>query len=393
MDLLPELIDHAFKFGDDFDLTMYNLACNKEGPLEARVLCQEAAKRNNLELLKDLSECFPITDEVYAYLAKNGNIEGLKWLLERYAVPKNVIYIGIRAVEQGHLECLKWMLENGYELHYHFLVTAAKCGHVEMVEFLHKNGLEIDTNVMEAAIASRSLPLIEWLCNRDCYVKYPCWYADAKNGLEVLKYIVSRELEVIEHPYQIRECLRSGDLDVAKWLWKHYKNLFDSNCCNHACESGNLELIDWLEEKGFRLQPRDFMNALGSGNVVLLERIRKLGHVVDEHDFLEACCTANTKVLDYLKELNCPFNSSRCYVSAAEYCQLEVLVWLKENDYPFVSDEFNTSEELAQYLLDLGEPGIVEEVNPILMMGDDEEEDETPIYNWIHANVKDIRHA
>lgn len=91
MDLLPELVDFVLEFVDDFDLTMYNLARNKKGPLSGRVLCQEAAKRNNLILLKDLSNTFPITDEVYAYLAQNGNIEGLALSLSLSAKLKRVV--------------------------------------------------------------------------------------------------------------------------------------------------------------------------------------------------------------------------------------------------------------------------------------------------------------
>lgn len=392
MNLLPELVDLTLEFTDDFDVTMYNLACNKEGPLDGRVLCQEAAKRNNLTLLKDLSEKFPVTDEVYAYLAKNGNIEGLKWLQEKNSsVPENVRYIGIRTVEQGHLECLKWMLENGYELCHHFLVTAAKNGYLDMVKFLFENRVMLTEEVALAAVKSRSLPLVQWLFEHDCpYQDDYSFPIEAMQGsLEVLKYLIPKYLS-IENPEDIDYCLKSGNLEMTKWLYEHYQSLFEEFSCDHACESGNLELIEWLEERGFALEPKHFSSALASGNIVLLERIQR-GHELTEFNFVEASCVGNIAILEYLKELNCPLNSSRCYLSAAEYCQLEVLVWLKKNDYPLTSDEFNTSEEIEQYMLDLGPPGIVEDVDPILKMGD--EEDMTPIYNWIHTNVRSIRHA
>lgn len=72
-------------------------------------------------------------------------------------------------------------------------------------------------------------------------------------------------------------------------------------------------------------------------------------------------------------------------MNAAEYCQLEVLEWLKTNNYRLTSDEFDTFE---QDLLDLGDPEI--EVDLILKFGD--EDDSIPIYNWIHENVRSIHH-
>lgn len=38
LSLFPELVENVFAFSTDFDLTMYNLACGKKGPLEEKVL-------------------------------------------------------------------------------------------------------------------------------------------------------------------------------------------------------------------------------------------------------------------------------------------------------------------------------------------------------------------
>lgn len=284
------------------------------------------------------------------------------------------------------------MLANGYTLDHSFLVSAAKHGYLEMVKFFYKNRVMLTEEVAVAAVKSRSLSLVQWLFEHDClYQDHYSFREQVMQGsLEVLKYLVPKYL-CIENPEDINYCLQSGNLETTKWLWKHYQPFFEEFGCELACESGNLELIEWLEEKGFALKPRHFPAAIESGNIILLERIRRLGHKLTEQDFDGACCAGKINVLEYLKELNCSLNSSHCYLNAAEYCQLEVLVWLKENDYPLTSDEFDTSEQFEQYLLDLGSPVIVEEVDPILLIGD--EEDMISIYNWIHENVKDIRHA
>lgn len=276
MDLLPELVDFVLEFVDDFDITMYNLARNKKCPLSEHVLCQEAAKRNNLTLLKDLSNTFPITDEVYAYLAKNGNIEGMQWLQEKNGkLAEKSRYVGIRAVEQGHLECIKWMLANGYTLDHSFLVSAAKHGYLEMVKFFYKNRVMLTEEVAVAAVKSRSLSLVQWLFEHDClYQDHYSFREQVMQGsLEVLKYLVPKYLS-IENPEDINYCLRSGNLETTKWLWKHYQPFFEEFSIEFACEGGNSELIEWLEEKGFALKSIYFNTAIVSGNTILLEKTR-----------------------------------------------------------------------------------------------------------------------
>lgn len=63
----------------------------------------------------------------------------MKWIREQEG-PTQCRYICDLAARKGHLEVLKWLYENNYPQSQHVCITAAKNGHLDVMKWAHRNG-------------------------------------------------------------------------------------------------------------------------------------------------------------------------------------------------------------------------------------------------------------
>lgn len=426
MELCRDLVETIFSFSTDFELTLYNMACGEEGPLAKEVLCEEAARRNNLSILKYLIEDkIPVTEVTVAQLVKHGNLEELKWLKEKINKGEcNFVVLSCNhnlvcnyASKFGQLDCLEWLLENGYSFCEKDAILAAEGGFLEILKLLHTRGLKLDFQVMEAAAKGGSVEVVEFLLSKNCPKSgYECLHCAHRGHLPLLKYFVSRgwrvnsntfcqgslHVEVMEYlsklgcraePDTVRYLCRTGNLNSIKWLWKKYparrQELFISNSCSWcACCSGSIELIKWLEKKGEIINSSHFSLAIISGNVELLKILREKGATVDEGSMSDACCEGHIPVLEYLKELSCEYDGT-CYLKAGESSNLEVLEWLKENGYYLKPSARYSTEELKTKLLACGSSDVIER-DPLAFEKDIRSIRDKNVYDWIRENMDSI---
>lgn len=362
-----------------------------------------------------------------AYLAQNGNLEGLKWLREKIdkkecnfvVLPHcNSNLVCNYASRYGHVNCLEWLLNNGYSFSDRDAIIAARNGFLGILELLHERGLKLTYQVLEAAAKGGSVEVIEWLLSKRvfCMTGEVCLYAANKGHLEALKCFVSHgwrvnsntfcqgsiHIEIMEYlkeigcriePDTVRYLLREGNLKSLKWIWKKYplrrQELFtQDNCMWYACSGGNLELVRFVEKKGEVLKPEHFSAAIISGNVELLKILREKGAQISVSSFSNACFEGHIPVLEYLKGLSCEYTGD-CYNKAAGSNNLEVLRWLKENGYLLTPTPNLSSEELKKMLLYHGKPGVIEEEDP-LIFSEDRVYNKKLIYNWLHENVDSL---
>ena len=85
-----------------------------------------------------LEKCSEKKERFCAQMARNGNVELLKFLREQ-GCPWDR-FTCYKAAENGHLECLKYAHEKGCPWHEYTCSNAAFNGHLECLKYAHENG-------------------------------------------------------------------------------------------------------------------------------------------------------------------------------------------------------------------------------------------------------------
>ncbi len=137
------------------------------------------------------------------------------------------------AVEYNSVNLVKWLHNNGYNCTEYAMDIAASEGNIELLEFLHNNRTEG--------------------CSTDAFI-----YAVEENQIEVIEWLHKNRLEDIPHTIYknaIDIAIINGDLELTKYLYNIYINRFENEDCfnfrviSTAISSGNLLLVQWLDDK------------------------------------------------------------------------------------------------------------------------------------------------
>ncbi len=141
------LLEFVSGYGD-LDMVMYLLKDNiymdhKIGALH------KAIQKGHLEII----EYFPkhgvdITDKASRVAAESGNIEILKYLMERINIDINECDLIGQAARSGNLDMIKYVIELGSNPRAYndsAIIDAAERGYINIVKYLHEIGLNIHT--------------------------------------------------------------------------------------------------------------------------------------------------------------------------------------------------------------------------------------------------------
>ena len=114
--------ERKFNYGNDWDGDSENLDYNEQ------------------EYIEDFfcGAYISLNESVTYYLAKYGNLRGLKYATENgYPLTSHTTTI---AAYYGHLDCLKYAHENGGEIDDYACAFATINGHLDCLKYVHENG-------------------------------------------------------------------------------------------------------------------------------------------------------------------------------------------------------------------------------------------------------------
>eukprot|EP00953_Heterococcus_sp_UTEX-ZZ885_P027939 14933-Heterococcus_DN1.PRE.3 len=224
------------------------------------------------------------------------------------------------------------------------LVSAAQSGSVPLLQFLIKEGCLIDNETFACAASSGSIPALQYLMEQEDITGWYGWLDDAacRGHLHVLRWAAANDTD--------REI-----------VWN------DRHLCGSAAQSGSIEIMQFLQEKGANLVEHNVSSdnaweeesittkaARGERKEMLLwlkqQGILPTVHAMRdaaELDMLDMCLRASSaanngffELVQALHERGCPIDVHPVRWHAARYGRVDILEYLLQlPDHPVWTPE------------------------------------------------------
>lgn len=111
--------------------------------------------------------------------------------------------------------------------------------------------------ILAGAARGKSLEILKWLQNERDFILHSstCITAAGSGSLKVLKYTRLYSTCGLKKKACFLEALKSRCLPILKWIHKQMResDLDDPDYIMHAAKCGDVEILDWLKENGFKL--------------------------------------------------------------------------------------------------------------------------------------------
>ncbi len=223
----------------------------------------EAAREGRIDILIYLESQEKLRGVVIVmYASEYGHLDVLKWLKTKGIY--DIEYIVTYASKGGYINILEWVGPEGipyYQKGANYAVSGRQIG---VLEWFEAHGiLPTDVNVADDTAASGRINVLNWLEQRRIFPTVIGANRAARNGqINVLNWLEHRgifpnidAIKSIIHSWNIPSAVdalhRDGSrFDVLNWLYD--RNIYpDIESIEMAVKSRNIDLLEWLEKRGF----------------------------------------------------------------------------------------------------------------------------------------------
>ena len=172
-----------------------------------------AASLGNLKLVKWLhkNRTEGCTERAMDFAALRGELKVIKWLHENRKERCSEMAL-IWAIKYGRLPVVKWLWRKRNDSNMTWVIDGAR-----------KYGVDI-------AAKYGKLPIVMFLCKHDVgHTSKAMRYAAKKGHLDVVKWFYEEYDEMFDDTDILKKVCVKGHIHVAKWLWKTHIHLFEMN--------------------------------------------------------------------------------------------------------------------------------------------------------------------
>lgn len=278
------------------------------------------------------------------------------------------------AASGGQLDTLKWLISNGCawtrlnfkEIYY----NAAKYGHKNIIIWAIANDNEhkywlSHYDIKEFAIEGGQLELLIWLCRNippDInIIKSHIWNYALKIGqLEILKWIyngndgIDLDMKCIGNGFigigSFTVIAEHGYLEILEWLFTIIKcdDGIIGKMCISAAMSGQLKVLELLHNKNMIstiiINNTDICTfAAKNGHLEVLMWLQDKGFAWDELTCEMAAINGHLQILMLLHDHNCPINPQNCYDAIIDEIINYQDTLIESDDYD--DDKYENKEE------------------------------------------------
>lgn len=214
---------------------------------------------------------------------RRGNIKSLQSLLENKDIKfnrnklKNMLYF---ACKFNHIECVNILINNGFTNWKEGLKGSIESGDINLIKFIEKNSKvctnPIEHNLLPRACISSSITVFEYLASKmfeETWLYVDLNYAIEKSTYQFIRYI--HEKGYITHTGNLlMHACESGNLEFINYILSFdINNVSLQGGLTGACKNGNISLVQMMINKGAHFTEDDFFAACESNNIELVKFI------------------------------------------------------------------------------------------------------------------------
>lgn len=343
---------HRTEYGSVETCTSYEAATSS---IEITKYCVE-------ELCTNLEE----KDDIFIAAAVNGNIDILRYAVSiqydlfplihnKFHSPaysfsggnrtKKSIRVDVKEIAaKGHLHILKYMKE---ELNFEFgfdmyCKPAIENERLEILEWLKRINFLIEKNDYQGrfcgwAIRSGRLDALTWLHDEGFQIRSDAIEeAILTESIDTIQYCLDKGIRF--HTYSASNVFKTGNIDIIRF------------CYNNDCEFADGIMYDVDFSKPDSIKIVKFLRSIGHGWP------RDIMESIVESDSLE--------LIRYAREDGCPWSNvgGDFYNLFAIDFSLETLMYLVENDCPYLAEYAGRRREIYQCICDKGDIAVLNAV-------------------------------
>ncbi|KYQ91190.1 hypothetical protein DLAC_08107 [Tieghemostelium lacteum] len=300
------------------------------------------------------------TTDAMDYAAKNGHFDIVRFLNNSRKEGCTVNAIDY-ASRNGHLQVVEYLHSIKKPCTVNAMNWAARYGHFDIVKFLHINRLEGCTSAgVDSALINGHYEIANFLMihrqvsisnDKDLIKKV------ASHGhMDSLNFLIQRGIST-------RECLnpaiRSGNLEMVRYLCERHQLASDINSMNIAAEFGHLEIVKYLHEKRLEGCSIRAMNmAARNGHLEVVQFLhfnRTEGCTLDAYD--QAAENGHYHVLKFLHNHRSEMGSQYTLSKVIRNGHIDIIRFLYENNkddsflQPYIKETPNAdNQEIKSYI-------------------------------------------
>jgi ankyrin repeat protein len=257
-------------------------------------------------------------DKTVEEAAKNGNLVGLKYLLEKY---KGDLYditdaLGM-ASKNGHINIVKLLVKE-CNADIYTKTLRIKLNYFEANKYFIKNGRNNERTLMVSSMYG-CLETVKYLVEKrraDIHINndLPLRISTEYGNFEIVKYLVDHGADVnafddysFEEFSPLISSVENGDLEMVKYLVEHGVDIYIVNMAlQFSARNGNLEIVKYLIDHGANVNTKYDCT---------LEDSAKNGHLNVIRYIVENCNVPNTYIDEILR-------------TSAKYGKFEIVKYL-----------------------------------------------------------------
>jgi hypothetical protein len=243
---------------------------------------------------------------------------------------------------------------------------AACAGSVVKLDFLEaiwgsSTQHALPSDLCAHAASSGSVEALRWVEERDLSHADIALLQAAKFGhVNLLDHIYSDSCELTDD--LLPEAAQHGSLGAVKWLFEHDAPYEAETICGDAAESGNLELVQFVINKGGEINESTMRDAALRGHLALCQHLHSEQCPWDEDAVTWAGSEGHTEVIRWLVDNGCPYDAADVCIEAAENDHLDVIQYMMQLEQlsaehlrgPLNAAAANSHLDVAERLLQQG---------------------------------------
>lgn len=181
------------------------------------------------------------------------------------------------------------------------------------------------------SISKHSLNLSRWLCNNGYTPnENDCNYAVSNGDFDILKLLRSIECPWNKKVYII--AAEKNHFEILKWCHENRCPQWDARVPSCAIENGNLDMLEWIYNRGCKMNVYVFYMAAKYNHLHILKWLKNKNIPWGLWVYNGGVQSGNIDILNWLKESDCPWNNT-AFDDALDLGNQTVLDWLIDNGF------------------------------------------------------------